>query len=591
MIEDSLVHPPKEDDRRLAVRRREILAMPPEKALDALLEHRHPGALIRSFPEEDLFLLIQDIGVEDALEILGLAGYRQWEYILDLEAWKKDRLSTGLLTRWLFLLLQANPRRLVRWVLEEKTSLIEFYLYKSLDVVIREHDQDPSELGEGFFTLDDTFYYRFREDVEHSRTEDRELRDAVLQNILERVADFDFIEYQKMMLEIPRFIPAEHEEEAYRRRNIRLAEKGFLPFEEALGIYQPLSPRDLKGGGIKRFVRAEAADRDGEPLPVPQSPLEGLTGESIFARTLGSITEPEVLVQLQQEFAGLSNQIIAADAGTVKSRDQLKTVVRKAAGYLSIGLEILTRKKGKQAHGYRAALVERVPLKRLFRVGYGSAVRLKWKAERWRRTCWFERAGLPLAFWDEAGMGTIGGLLVDRPLFFDDHETGTLYREFATYDDLLRTKRILEEVIWFDDLFSKMDIGPVRTDDPFLTFKSVLLTLWARYELGLPGDLSPIFGNRFERFFDHLWEGDAAGSRKIGRAPRRSLLSFLADAGGTSVEKVSGRVGGVVEAIFLELEEEYGAVPAAHLNPRYIRHFWVAAAQDDGSAFTPSGRR
>ena len=35
-------------------------------------------------------------------------------------------------------------------------------------------------------------------------------------------------------------IPAEAEEEAFRQRNVRLAEKGLLPFEEAVGIYQPL---------------------------------------------------------------------------------------------------------------------------------------------------------------------------------------------------------------------------------------------------------------------------------------------------------------------------------------------------------------
>jgi len=63
---------------------------------------------------------------------------------------------------------------------------------------------------------------------------------------LEKLAGYDFIQYQKVFLETIHVLPAETEEEAYRLRTVRLAEKGFLPFSEAVGIYKPMTPDEIE---------------------------------------------------------------------------------------------------------------------------------------------------------------------------------------------------------------------------------------------------------------------------------------------------------------------------------------------------------
>ena len=93
----------------LLSQRKEIFALSPEKALDRIFEAKHPAALIHSFPEADFFFLLNDIGIHDALEILALASDRQWEYILDIELWEKDRIDINSVTRWLDILFQAAP--------------------------------------------------------------------------------------------------------------------------------------------------------------------------------------------------------------------------------------------------------------------------------------------------------------------------------------------------------------------------------------------------------------------------------------------------------------------------------------------------
>jgi len=149
---------------RLSEERKEVLSLPPEKAVDRILDAREPVALVHSFPEEDFHYLIHDIGPEDSLPLLSLASDKQLEYLLDVETWEKDRVDFTAVTRWINLFHQANPERFLKWFLHEKKAFIEFYLFKNLEVVVRETDQDPSDFGDAFFTLDDTFYIRIVED-------------------------------------------------------------------------------------------------------------------------------------------------------------------------------------------------------------------------------------------------------------------------------------------------------------------------------------------------------------------------------------------------------------------------------------------
>ena len=76
--------------RHLAETRRHILTMPAAQAMAAILEHPQPAALVHSFPEEDLHVLIHDVGLDNALPLVGLASNRQWEFMLDMEVWNKE---------------------------------------------------------------------------------------------------------------------------------------------------------------------------------------------------------------------------------------------------------------------------------------------------------------------------------------------------------------------------------------------------------------------------------------------------------------------------------------------------------------------
>ena len=562
----------------LAKQRKQLLSLPPEEMLNSILNSNQSTALVHSFSEEDFYFLIHNIGIEDSHPLLYLASNKQWEYIIDLEVWEKDRVEITSITRWFDLLFKVDPNRFIKWSLDQKTEFMEFYLSKNIEVKVRETDQDPSELGDTFMTLDDTFYVRFLDqpitvesDGNESYETDKKHRDAFLLKYLKTLSDNDHIAYQKVLLESSGIIPAESEEEAYRLRNVRLAEKGFLPHEEAIGIYQPMKVRDFKRQDHK-FI---AQDPDRKLFfPVPLYHTRVIEEENHFTVALKNIKTDDVLEQIQIEFAGLCNRIISADQKTIREKDELKRMVKKACGYLSIGLEKLIEDDDKHDMGHFTALIQNYPLLSIFRLGFGLALELKWRAERWLKKSWFSSKGLPLGFWGEEWMGVLGGLLIKKPLFYDNYKTGELYREFISIDDIKNTETMLNELIAYDELFSLISLEPDPAAKGYLTYKNFILTLWARHILGLSEKLIPLTIDEFRGFFDGIWS-DKEQPRKTSLSLKESFLDWISSKTGLAHYEISQRLGQSFENLFNEIESEYGKVSRNDLDPRYIHLFLI----------------
>lgn len=569
-----------EKRRMLQKRRMTLMQLPPGTALNRILDDPEATALVHSYPEQDFYHLVQDVGVTDALDLLALASDRQWEFILDMEIWERDRPSHADLTRWLAILMISNPDRTVRWLMNEKSDLVQYYLYRSIDLVIREHDQDPSDLGEDFFTDDDVFYVRLKtpdRDVSQMSEAEKEERleyEHLMMEMLRRFSAYDHVRYQQMLMEAAMVLPAEYEEEAYRLRNVRLAEKGFAPFDNALGVYRPLERVDLKRSPRIRWKRQPSAER---ALMMPIYPAAMLSREHLFVRALDRCGTGDMFWDVQSEFAALCNQVISADQRQIRERDALKAVVRKVCGYVSMGLELVGRHRdGDDLEGRAARLLHAYPVKDLFRMGFTESLRLKWRAQRWYQESWTEQTQTPLSFWDERGLGVMGGLMLDKPLYFDNYRSGVLYREFRLLDEVAETRRELERVIRLDRLFLALHhhLDLAQQANQFVTWKSVLLTLWAREVLGLDPLLIPIDLDRFHSFYRTLWR--AEGRARIRDAVRTAFLDWVAKTAEMDLHALSADYGTLFEELFNELEQEYGDVSGETLDARFMRHFLIS---------------
>jgi hypothetical protein len=366
-------------------------------------------------------------------------------------------------------------------------------------------------------------------------------------------------------------LPAEMEEEFYRLRNVRLEEKGFLPFYEAAGVYAPLKPERL--AGRKKMVK----DRDEKAslMPVPLYPFGMLKEDNLFAKSIKRIEPDKILNNLQAEFAALCNRIISADRKTIKSRDELKEIVKKACGYLSIGLERMTAEGEKPDICRTAALIEKYHIENIFRTGFGLAMEMKEQAEKWLKRSWFREQGLSLVFWGEEWMGVLGGLLIKKPLYFDNYKTGQIYRDFFSLSDVTEISKILEEIIAIDDLLSLIGADTKHIKDRSVNFKNLLLTLFAGNSLGLSKDAVPLPYDDFVRFFATLWTGGRGKSRRINLSVKESFLSWLTEMTGLKSSEITGTLGRVLDNLFAEIESELKKVAQHDLDPRYINLFLV----------------
>ena len=570
-------------------KRRKLLSMPAEQALDEIINSPNSLPLVHSFAEEDFFFLINEIGLDDSVQLLSMASAKQWEYIFDIDTWEKDRINLISTLKWFDLLLKADPDRLVRWLRDEKTDFFEFCLFKSIEVRIKEHDEDPSDFGDEFFTFDGTYYIRILDrpfTVLPGNFSGKEVED-VMTELLKSLAAADHVLFQGILHEFSSVIPSETEEEIYRLRNVRMAEKGFLPFDEAVGIYQPLLSN--MGKGIPKKMVSPGTLKEIN-APVSLYPFSMLEEKNFFSNALQTIDSYHNLLEVESEFASLCNRIIVADQKIIREREELGETVKKACGYINIGLQHLSESQGKTSSEKISLLLLNHPLSDIFRAGYGLVLELKWRAEKFRKKSWFEENGQTLGFWGEERFGVLGGLLLKKPLFFDNFITGKLYRDFNTLADIEITEKVLSEIIRFDELFSKMPFKPEHLSDHFLTYKNFLLTLWARKQLGLPKEPIPIHMDQFKLFFGMIFDQtplpEKAGiSESVQRpksiviAEKTKFVEWISDETGLTGSEVTTRYGLIFEELFHEIENEYGKVSVKNLDPRYVHLFLLSKNQ------------
>ena len=112
----------------------------------------------------------------------------------------------------------------------------------------------------------------------------------------------------------------------------------------------------------------------------------------------------------------------------------------------------------------------------------------------------------------------------------------------------------------------------------FLTYKNLILTLWARHYLQISAEkLKPIPQDQFKPFFDQLLPEQPADGRnqkrKIPRQMKQNFLDWLAADSGLKDFEITVRLGQTLENLFEEIASELDRVTGKDLDPRYVRLF------------------
>ncbi|SDU04264.1 DUF6178 family protein [Desulfobacula phenolica] len=565
---------------KLRAVRHEILAVESEKALEMILDAPSPATLIQSFPDQDLYYLMHKIGPDDFIPILAMAKSDQWEYILDVEAWDNDRLDLESMTKTFDLLFQADPQRLLRWVIKEKPDYFEFYLLKNMEIIVREHDEIPPENFDDYITMDDKFYFRFPDkpmtgddnkfltddDDKSPKPENKEQAWELIEKMLKTLAGMDLSVFHGLLLETCALLPIETEEEQFRLKNLRLAEKGFLPPHEAIGIYQPTRLSDLRKRPDAGIFKSKPFDPD-IPMP-PQFFSLFIKGDNLFVKSL-EFFDPEFILDLESELAALINKVISADKIKLKAKQDLERAISKVCDYLNLGLEVIL--KGEPKPELAKNVIHKYFLEDIFRTGSRAGIKLKTKAANWFQNSFMNQNKLPLSFLGENFLGCIGGLFLDRPLYYNAYVSGDLYRNFKSISDITKTNTALEQIMALDTVLGKLNIDLESFKEGVLTYKTLILTLWAKDRLKQAMNLEPIDMVLFKEFFAALFS--KSDSDAIEHIPLNDLIIWTCEATGMKETDLPEKFFEVLTALINELKDEYGSVDPENIDPRFIPHF------------------
>lgn len=532
-----------------------ILTLPGSEALNRLLDHEKALQIVRDMSRVDLFWLIKKIGEDDSLPLLKLASDDQWQYIMDMELWQRDRIGLKEAFQWLDRFHRADPGRLARWLSSEEGNLMaHFFFNYILDVKIKEEqDYIPPD---GYISFDNLYYFSIL---------DKE-NEEVIEQMLRQLASKDYNRFQALLLGLGGVIPAEVEDEMYRMRGVRLAEDGYLPFEEAISIYSHQRPELLKkeSSDYKLFFPNEESG-----AIVPLTPLSYAEGDNIFTGTIARITDNTSFERLRLEFAGLCNQILSADAVIPEGIEDLVRVTRKASGYLSIGLEKLSAGDLRISKEF----ISNNPLVSIFRTGFGMTLELKWEAEKWKKTSWFDRSDLDADFWGDEWGGVLKGILRKKPLFYKGE-----YRSFENLSEVESAREILHRVFLLDKLMGQisdyftLNMGMFK--DPLFTFHTLLFHSWATRKLNLGNTFAPLSIEQAKEFFTLI-----RGNETKPPFTLKYYKDVFIEDSMTLIREINSDDEAVLKETLAGLwegfAEEYARVDVSALDPRFTKYIVI----------------
>jgi hypothetical protein len=533
--------------------------------LDRILGSDHPAKLVEDLAFGDFFWLVKKIGADDSLPLLSLATDDQWQHLLDMEIWDRDHLDEEKAMAWLKRLYEADRQRTVRWLLSEGYVFAGFCLKKYIDVLVREEDEDTPEIPEDYFTHDGVIYIGVSNEA---------LR-PFIEEMTKLMAGEHPGRYMAILQALPTIISTETEEELYRLRSTRVAEQGFLPFEEALEIFSPLDEQALAGDGEEKASPVDL-DEDETKALVPFLPLYQAEKGSLFEKGLSTVRDPAAMDRIRLEFAGLCNAMIAAQGLSIEDSDHLVKTCREVAGYLNLAMERLCEDDAMRAGRMMAAN----PLLAIHRVGFGYALKLRWRAEQWRKKSWFEQSGLTPGFWGDAQGGVLAALLLKKPMFFQGLESEEPTKSFGHAAELEKVEKVLEGIVVLDRLFSRLsEIAPLEDAlflEEDLTYWRLLFDFWSHRLLDLKPSFSGISMAEARQLFRALRRGEERPPYRMigfGESFVSDLMAHAGDMEGARLLRTT------LSSLWEDFLREYESVEIDDLDRVVSRFFLILSPE------------
>lgn len=393
---------------------------------DAIISEPDAAQLVPSLPVQELYYAIKEVGLADAAELVALATPEQVQGFVDLDTWERDHLDERRVEAWLETLADAGYEKLGAVVDELDAEVIALWLQRQARIYDLSIEDPPQEPEGHFYPTPDRFYLL---DILAGGEEGK-----ALERILDWLYRFDLELGRRVMMAAKWELDSDLEEHAYRWRQGRMADLGYVDFYEALSIYQWLDPASVK------------LDEHSFVAPPPETPTElpavlagSLDEAGFFGKALGTLGSDAEVERLHAALVLLINKAMAADLVDPGDFEHGKEALARAVAYVGLGLEYLSRGDAPRA----GQALGSVALERIFRVGFSLTLQVKTLADTLVTKGGVDPVGLD-APWDDV-MRAVRQRRPEYPRALDTPPAdGT--RPFATLADVARAAAALETI-------------------------------------------------------------------------------------------------------------------------------------------------
>lgn len=502
-----------------------IRRRPAKEAWSLIFDHPEPARVVRHLPVEDTYLLVKQVGEEDALELLELCSGEQIQGVFDFECWDKDDLRDKSARHWFTVLMGLSDDAFIARLRELDFTMLSLFAKRHMRV------ERFDEMYDGNLPADPRLYMPpdRRHLIEYLG---KPATITFVHEFTQRVFRLDQEFFYKLIEAVYWEASVDLEEWAYQDRTGRMNDRGFPEYYDAIEIFAPVNP--------DRFVPAEKAAAVG----LAQSESAGASRDrylqsyehrtSFLHRVLAKdfAGRDEAIV----EIAGIVNMATVAYRVSFADIAAVRAIVTSTDSYLNIGLEFLASDDEARA----VTVLAKRRLLDVYKIGRSLVHRLGVRAKALVARAAADGKSEKYLMLDPPHREFIEALLGRDPRRLDPAggEVGAGDgREFETYREVEAVSVRLAECERFVALLAdacgltpeaveRIPMLGLNHDNALgLTYRTLFSTAYANDVLGRPFAPKPLRVDDLPRVFERF---DLTGDGALAPGPREEFSIWLA---------------------------------------------------------------